>query len=331
MAFSADEVRVLRRALAEALGHPAVRRGCRPLVVSGADPGGRVDGMQDCLRLAEAWTKRQEAARCAASAGRAAPLPARTARRARGYLERLAAALTGGYLPGPDDLSALRRLPALPCRNPVERRAALLAAARPWRRRTYGSGWRPTAGPAPPPSRPCRPPPPRPVPPTIRAAACPDPGGHAEAGHPAARRPTPRPGPSHPHPGRDSPLNRPGTEEPRTGEARSAGRGNGVAMLAAWRRLGAAEGGSVGSCRRPVMAAAFQRPDPQHLRGNQGGANKPPWRTRPRRRRARRGRRRPGRPGSPPRRARPAEVGGARRTGPPARPPRHCPESREER
>ncbi|QDY81162.1 hypothetical protein [Streptomyces qinzhouensis] len=96
MAFSADELRVLRRALAVAL-HPV------PL----AD-----EDIQDCLRLADSV---DEAAR---EAGRLraflladldryrAALPGATA----GYLELLQDALAAGYDPRPEDLAALRGL-----------------------------------------------------------------------------------------------------------------------------------------------------------------------------------------------------------------------------
>ncbi|MEU9609404.1 hypothetical protein [Streptomyces sp. NPDC048057] len=96
MAFSADELRVLRRALAVTL-HPA------PL----AD-----EDVQDCLRLAESVDEAaHEAGRLRAFlladlARYRAALPGATA----GYLELLQDALAAGYDPRPDDLAALRTL-----------------------------------------------------------------------------------------------------------------------------------------------------------------------------------------------------------------------------
>ncbi|MFJ2173697.1 hypothetical protein ACIOHE_12395 [Streptomyces sp. NPDC087851] len=115
MAFGADELCVLRRALAAAL-HPA--------------PLPRED-VQDCLRLAESV---DEAVR---EAGRMrAFLVADLARYRQalpgsvtGYLELLQDALATGYPPGPDDLAALRALRGNPaaaalldhCRRLAER------------------------------------------------------------------------------------------------------------------------------------------------------------------------------------------------------------------
>lgn len=110
MAFSADEVRVLRRALAQAL-HPTV-----PAQL----PLGAAlwaEDVQEALRLTEAI---DEAAR---EGGRLrlfllaelvryrGALPGS----ATGYLERLEEAVATGYLPEPDDLSALRALTRQPC------------------------------------------------------------------------------------------------------------------------------------------------------------------------------------------------------------------------
>lgn len=118
MAFSADEVRVLRRALAQAL-HPAVPVQLT-LGTSGADLW--AEDVQEALRLAEAIDEAaQEGGRLRSflldelSRYRSA-LPGS----ARGYLERLEEAVTDGYLPTPDDLSALRSLSRLPC-GPAER------------------------------------------------------------------------------------------------------------------------------------------------------------------------------------------------------------------
>ncbi|MGF1429652.1 hypothetical protein [Kitasatospora sp. LaBMicrA B282] len=115
MAFSADEVRVLRRALAQAL-HPAVPA----QLPCGADLW--AEDVQEALRLAEAIDE------ASSEGGRLrrfllaelvryrAALPGS----ARGYLERLEEAVTDGYLPGPDDLTALRGLIRQPC-GPGER------------------------------------------------------------------------------------------------------------------------------------------------------------------------------------------------------------------
>jgi hypothetical protein len=124
MAFSADEVRVLRRALAEVLG-PHRRAGAPTLVVAPRP----AEHVQDCLRLASGL---EDAVR---EAGRMRAFLLAELHRYRqalpgaasGYLDRLTAALAGGYLPGPDDLAALRRLRALPSGTPEHhRRTALL-------------------------------------------------------------------------------------------------------------------------------------------------------------------------------------------------------------
>ncbi|MGJ7418447.1 hypothetical protein AB9128_21645 [Streptomyces cinereoruber] len=107
MAFSADELRVLRRALAIAL-HPA------PL---------QDEDVQDCLRLAESVDE----AVCEAGRLRAFLLADLARYREAlpgslsGYLELLRDALAAGYDPGADDLAALRALR----RNPAA--AELLA------------------------------------------------------------------------------------------------------------------------------------------------------------------------------------------------------------
>lgn len=113
MAFGADELRVLRRALAVAL-HPV------PL----AD-----DDVQECLRLADSV---DEAVR---EAGRLrAFLLADLARyrdalpgTATGYLERLQDALAAGYEPRQDDLAALRTMHGNPAAAAVLRRCQALA------------------------------------------------------------------------------------------------------------------------------------------------------------------------------------------------------------
>ncbi|WP_406336478.1 hypothetical protein [Streptomyces sp. NBC_00203] len=106
MAFGAEELRVLRRALALAL-HP------RPA---------SAEDVQDCLRLAESVDEAtREGARLRAFlladlARYRAALPGT----AGGYLVLLEEALGAGYRPDPDDLAALRALRG----NPVA--AALL-------------------------------------------------------------------------------------------------------------------------------------------------------------------------------------------------------------
>ncbi|MEU4212085.1 hypothetical protein AB0F13_19100 [Streptomyces sp. NPDC026206] len=121
MAFSADELRVLRRALDIALRpHSAPTR-----------PGPTPDAeARDCLRLAEAL---DEAAR--EGARLRAFLLADLVRYRRalpgaapGYVQRLRDALTDGYRPGPEDLTALRKLCAAPTGEAeATRRHALLA------------------------------------------------------------------------------------------------------------------------------------------------------------------------------------------------------------
>ncbi|GAA4561770.1 hypothetical protein ACFYN9_37605 [Streptomyces collinus] len=96
LAFGAEELRVLRRALALAL-HPAPAS---------------ADDVQDCLRLAESLDEAlREGARLraflVADLGRyRAALPGTAA----GYLALLDEALDAGYRPLPDDLAALRAL-----------------------------------------------------------------------------------------------------------------------------------------------------------------------------------------------------------------------------
>jgi hypothetical protein len=110
MAFSADELRVLRRALAAAL---------QP---SSTPP--TPEDVQDCLRLAEAVDEAsREGGRLrtflfAELARYRAALPGGAA----GYLERLRGALDTGYVPGPADLAALRTLRAEPCGAAEQRR-----------------------------------------------------------------------------------------------------------------------------------------------------------------------------------------------------------------
>ncbi|WP_037912053.1 hypothetical protein [Actinacidiphila yeochonensis] len=115
MAFSADEVRVLRRALADTLSPAA-----------GAPAPRDAGYVRDCLRLADTLAEAvDEAARLhafhrAELARYRAALPGA----AGGYLDRLTAALDGGATPGAEDLAALRQLRAVPC-GPAERRRRL--------------------------------------------------------------------------------------------------------------------------------------------------------------------------------------------------------------
>ncbi|MFF4380488.1 hypothetical protein [Kitasatospora sp. NPDC001547] len=131
MAFSADEVRVLRRALAQAL-HPAVpvhlQKPDRPVF---AWPGAELwaEDVQDALRLTEAIDEAvQEGGRLRAfllaDLGRyRSALPGS----APGYLERLEEAVSDGYLPGPEDLTALRGLSRQPCGQGERARRSRLA------------------------------------------------------------------------------------------------------------------------------------------------------------------------------------------------------------
>jgi hypothetical protein len=162
MAFSADEVRVLRRALAQVLSPPAGTPAPGPALVPALVPAvapapapavapvpapaaapaaapalvpalviapRAADHVQDCLRLARAVDD------AVLEAGRMRSFLLAELHRYRdalpgaaaGYLERLTDALAAGYLPGPDDLAALRRLRAIPCGTPEhQRRTALL-------------------------------------------------------------------------------------------------------------------------------------------------------------------------------------------------------------
>lgn len=126
MAFSADELRVLRRALAEVL-HPS-RTSAGAVVTVAAVPR-PAEHVQDYLRLAEAVDDAvQEAGRLrsfllAELCRYREALPGSAA----GYLERLTAAVGAGYLPGADDLAALRLLRAQATGSPEHhRRTALL-------------------------------------------------------------------------------------------------------------------------------------------------------------------------------------------------------------
>ncbi|WMX48937.1 hypothetical protein [Streptomyces roseicoloratus] len=113
MAFSADELRVLRRALATAL-NPA------PL---------QDDDVQDCLRLADSVDEAvREAGRLRAFlladlVRYRQALPGSLA----GYLELLEDALAAGYDPGADDLAALRALRGNPAAAALLARCQVLA------------------------------------------------------------------------------------------------------------------------------------------------------------------------------------------------------------
>ncbi|MCT4354516.1 hypothetical protein M5362_15390 [Streptomyces sp. Je 1-79] len=113
MAFSADELRVLRRALATAL-NPA------PL---------QDEDVQDCLRLAESVDDAvREAGRLRAFlladlARYREALPGSLS----GYLELLRDALGAGYDPGADDLAALRALRSHPRAAGLLERCQVLA------------------------------------------------------------------------------------------------------------------------------------------------------------------------------------------------------------
>ncbi|WP_330242259.1 hypothetical protein [Streptomyces sp. NBC_00525] len=184
MAFSADELRVLRRALAFAL-HPA------PL------PD---EDVQDCLRLAGGVDD------AVAEAGRLRAFLLADLARYRdalpgslgGYLELLQDALAAGYDPRPEDLAALRSLRGSPlavallerCRTLAERSVRARLAGRTVARTAPAPRSRLLAlpgGRAAEPDKPKTPPAPvRPVPPGERPAPKP-----SEVFPP--RRPVPRP------------------------------------------------------------------------------------------------------------------------------------------
>ncbi|WP_433406594.1 hypothetical protein [Streptomyces sp. CA-146814] len=113
MAFSADELRVLRRALAIAL---------HPMPLSDED-------VQDCLRLAGSVDEavgeagRLRAFLLADLARYRAALPGSVT----GYLELLQDALAAGYDPRPDDLAALRALRGKPLAAALLDRCQILA------------------------------------------------------------------------------------------------------------------------------------------------------------------------------------------------------------
>ncbi|MFJ8312310.1 MULTISPECIES: hypothetical protein [unclassified Streptomyces] len=113
MAFGADELRVLRRALAIALHPSAVQD----------------EDVQDCLRLADSVDEavheadRLRAFLLADLARYREALPGSLP----GYTELLQDALAAGYDPGPDDLAALRALRSNPVCAALLDRCRLLA------------------------------------------------------------------------------------------------------------------------------------------------------------------------------------------------------------
>ncbi|MBL3670352.1 hypothetical protein JL475_31125 [Streptomyces sp. M2CJ-2] len=113
MAFGAEELRVLRRALALAL-HPT---------------SASAEDVQDCLRLADSLDEAMREytrlrAFLVADLGRyRAALPGTAA----GYLALLEEALGAGYRPDPDDLAALRALRGNPTAAALLDRCRLLA------------------------------------------------------------------------------------------------------------------------------------------------------------------------------------------------------------
>ncbi|MFD5398668.1 hypothetical protein ACFWJW_31210 [Streptomyces sp. NPDC127097] len=122
MAFSADELRVLRRALAHAL------KTTSPSAPLGALGPEWSQDIQEYLRLAEAVDEavreggRLRAFLLADLARYREALPGS----ATGYLAQLKEALAVGHVPGPDDLAALRSLPGSGGTAECERRSALL-------------------------------------------------------------------------------------------------------------------------------------------------------------------------------------------------------------
>ncbi len=124
MAFSADELRVLRRALAHVL-NPPIGADARP---DGSARAAWVEDVQDVLRLSEAIDEavleggRMRAFALAELVRYRAALPGS----ASGYVERLEEAVADGYLPDSEDLTALRSVSALPCAQPERARRASL-------------------------------------------------------------------------------------------------------------------------------------------------------------------------------------------------------------
>ncbi|WP_256106867.1 hypothetical protein [Streptomyces sp. ODS05-4] len=180
MAFAPEELRVLRRALAQAL-HPA------PL----ADTD-----VQDCLRLAGSVDEavreagRQRTFLLADLARYRAALPGAAA----GYLELLDEALGAGHEPGAEDLAALRGLPCRPEAAALLHRCRLLAE-RSLRARLAG----------------------RSLPPGPRSPLHALPGGRAAAGEDGGEQ-TPRPAPATPRRPDPTPPTPPGRPVPKPTE-----------------------------------------------------------------------------------------------------------------
>ncbi|MER5259595.1 MULTISPECIES: hypothetical protein [unclassified Streptomyces] len=182
MAFGAEELRVLRRALALAL-HPSP--------VSDED-------VQDCLRLADAVDEAvSEGARLRAFlladlARYRAALPGTAA----GYLALLEDVVCSGYQPGADDLAALRALRGNPAAAALLDRCRTIAEQAV---RARLSGRSHTAVPAP-----------RPLVPASRTRLLALPGGRSEAGEraePKPKSPSAPPGkPAAPEPSRPVPT-----------------------------------------------------------------------------------------------------------------------------
>ncbi|MFS0695658.1 hypothetical protein [Streptomyces nitrosporeus] len=187
MAFGADELRVLRRALAHALHSTPLPE----------------EDVQDCLRLAD---RVDEVAR---EAGRLRAFLLADLARYRealpgslsGYLELLQDALAAGYDPRPEDLAALRALRGGPDAAALLERCQVIAE-RSVRARLAGR--------------------PAPAAPAPRSRLLALPGGRAAAGpeHPktpagpdAPARPRPAPKPSEVFPPRRRPAPAPPSEE----------------------------------------------------------------------------------------------------------------------
>lgn len=183
MAFSAEELRVLRRALAIALHPTSVPAPAAPAERDPRCP----ESVRSCLRLAEALDEAAEeggrlrAFLLADLARYRAALPGS----ACGYLDRLQEALTAGYVPEAEDLGALRELCAAPAG--AAERARREALLRRCERLAESS---------------------------VRARLRALPGGRRAADEPprpSAPQPEPRaPRPARPRPGPDRPIPTPG-------------------------------------------------------------------------------------------------------------------------
>ncbi|WP_074995065.1 hypothetical protein [Streptomyces prasinopilosus] len=213
MAFGAEELRVLRRALALAL-HPT---------------SASAEDVQDCLRLAARLDEAtRESARqrafLMADLGRyRAALPGTVA----GYLTLLEEALAAGHRPDADDLAALRALRGNPAAAALLDRCRILAE-QDVRARLAGRAVHEAAVDSPPGAPAAAPPSRDPLPaaPVSRPRLLALPGGQAAEGSeeeperkPSAPRPEPAaPAPGTPKPGRPVPT--PGEVFPRRKPAR---------------------------------------------------------------------------------------------------------------